>query len=65
MTKTIKLAVKRLRVTRNKKIIRRTAQQCHFKSKESGNVRRFKRKPHRDMSPTMVKMVRRKNVAKK
>jgi ribosomal protein L35 len=63
MTKTIKLAAKRLRVTRNKKIMRRTAQQCHFKSKESGNVRRSKRKARRDLSPIMVKMVRRKKVA--
>jgi hypothetical protein len=43
--------------------MRRTAQQCHFKSKESGNVRRSKRKARRDLSPIMVKMVRRKKVA--
>lgn len=65
MTKTIKLAAKRLRVTRNGKIMRRTAQQCHFKSKESGNDRRYKRKPRRDMSPILVKMVRRRKITGK
>jgi ribosomal protein L35 len=64
MTKTLKLAAKRLRITRNKKIIRRTTAQCHFKSKEGGNMRRSKRKVHQDLSPIMVKMAKRLSLKK-
>ena len=54
--KTIKLAAKRLRVTKQKKILRRVSQQGHFKSKESGNVRRAKRKNVRGSSPVFIKL---------
>jgi ribosomal protein L35 len=45
MKKKLNLAKKRLRVTKNKKIIRRLAQQGHLKAKETGKERRNKRKP--------------------
>ena len=41
--KTNKSMVKRFKITKNKKIIKRTAGQAHFNAKERGNVRRNKR----------------------
>lgn len=40
--KTNKSYTKRLRVTKNGKILARTPGQCHFNAKESGNIRRKK-----------------------
>ena len=54
--KTVKLVAKRLRITRNKKVMRRIAQQGHFKSKESGNVRRNKRRQVLDSGPVFTKL---------
>jgi ribosomal protein L35 len=41
--KTIKAVSKRVRVTKTKKIIKKTAGQDHFNSRESGKVTREKR----------------------
>ena len=41
--KTNKSYTKRLRVTKNGKILARTPGQCHFNAKESGNIRRAKK----------------------
>lgn len=42
--KTLKLVTKRLKMTKKGKVLRRTMQQGHGKSKESGNLTRLKRK---------------------
>ena len=41
--KTRKAVVKRFRITKNKKVIKRTAGQDHFNARESGQTRRNKR----------------------
>lgn len=42
--KTNKSYTKRLKVTKNGKILARKPGQCHFNAKESGNITRGKRK---------------------
>lgn len=42
--KTYKAAAKRLRITKNKKMVHVTAGQDHFNSRESGKVTRAKRR---------------------
>ena len=41
--KTIKAVTKRVRVTKTKKVLKKTAGQDHFNSHESGNTTRAKR----------------------
>ncbi|MFA5047956.1 MAG: 50S ribosomal protein L35 [Patescibacteria group bacterium] len=42
--KTRKAVTKRFRVTKNKKVIKRTAGQDHFNARESGQTKRQKRR---------------------
>ncbi len=42
--KTHKAVAKRFKITKNKKVLKRRARQSHFNAKESGKVRRRKRK---------------------
>lgn len=42
--KTYKAAAKRVRLTKNKKMVHKTAGQDHFNSRESGKVTRAKRR---------------------
>ncbi|OGY39640.1 MAG: hypothetical protein A2418_02140 [Candidatus Brennerbacteria bacterium RIFOXYC1_FULL_41_11] len=58
MKKTLKLLSKRIRVTKNKKIIHRQKQQGHNKAKESPNVRRAKRKPIRSQSTVISQAIK-------
>lgn len=60
MGKKLNLAKKRLRVTKNKKIIRRSAQQGHLKAKETGNERRNKRKPQVEINNPIFKKINKK-----
>ncbi|HOM68371.1 MAG TPA: hypothetical protein PLA57_01125 [Candidatus Paceibacterota bacterium] len=60
MEKKLNLAHKRLRVTKNKKIIRRSAQQGHLKAKETGNERRSKRKPRIEIENPIFKKITKK-----
>lgn len=60
MVKTLKAAAKRLKITQRKKILHHLSQQSHFKAKESGKVRRLKRKLARVNShPEFLKFVKR------
>ncbi len=54
--KTVKAFAKRLRVTKNKKIIHRSAGQDHFNSRDTGNQTRKKRRDHA-MSETKRKTI--------
>ncbi len=45
--KTRKSVIKKVRVTKNKKVIRRYTKQNHFNSKQTGKFKRFKRKDQR------------------
>lgn len=58
MKKTLKLAAKRLKITKRSKILRRLSQQGHFKSKENGNIRRAKRKPTQKTSTILTKILK-------
>ena len=60
MEKKLNLAKKRLRVTKNKKIVRRSAQQGHLKAKETGNERRGKRKPQIEINNPIFKKINKK-----
>jgi len=60
MGKKLNLAKKRLRVTKNKKIIRRSVQQGHLKAKETGNERRNKRKPRIEIDGPIFKKITKK-----
>ncbi len=42
--KTRKSISKRFKLTKNNKVVKRKAGQCHFNAKESGNITRMKRK---------------------
>ena len=42
--KTRQAVAKRFKITKNKKVIKRTAGQDHFNARESGNTKRNKRK---------------------
>lgn len=55
--KTKKLVKKRVRVTKNKKILIRTGGQDHFNSRESGRVTRNKRRD-KNISSANVKNVK-------
>ena len=57
MGKTLTLVTSRLRVTKNKKVIYRAAQQGHKKAKESGNITRGKRKPQQSRTSAYRKVV--------
>jgi len=49
---------KRLKITKRGKVLRRLSQQGHFKAKESGKIRRSKRKPYRtDQNPFVRKEI--------
>lgn len=43
--KTIKAVAKRVRITKNKKVIKKKCGQDHFNSREPGKVTRKKRRP--------------------
>lgn len=60
MIKKLNLANKRLRITKNKKIIRRSAQQGHLKAKETGDERRSKRKPRVEIDDPILKKIAKK-----
>jgi len=45
--KTHKATAKRVKITRNDKIIQRTAGQDHFNSRESGKITKNKRRDHK------------------
>lgn len=55
--KTYKAAAKRLRITRNKKIVHKTAGQDHFNTRESGKVTRGKRRA-RTLSQSYMRSVK-------
>lgn len=52
-----KAAAKRLRITKNKKVVHRTAGQDHFNSRESGKVTKAKRR-HRVLSGSFRRSVK-------
>ena len=54
--KTHKATAKRIKITRKKKMIQRTAGQDHFNSRESGKVTKNKRKDHR-ISKSNIKAI--------
>lgn len=56
--KTHKATAKRFRVTKNKKVIKRTAGQSHFNGKESGNTRRGKRSDKQIGCEALAKTIR-------
>ena len=60
MEKKLNLAHKRLRVTKNKKIVRRSAQQGHLKAKETGDERRNKRKLQIEIENPIFKKIAKK-----
>ena len=60
MRKKLNLAHKRLRITRNKKIVRRTVQQGHSKAKETGEERRNKRKSIIEVKNPIFKKITKK-----
>ncbi|MCD6149783.1 50S ribosomal protein L35 [bacterium] len=45
--KTRKSVIKKVRITKNKKVIRRYTKQNHFNSKQTGKFKRFKRNDQR------------------
>jgi len=58
MRKTLKLLSKRIRITKNKKIIHRQKGQGHNKAKENPNARRGKRKPIRSQSTVISQAIK-------
>ena len=56
--KTHKAISKRIRVTKNKKLKIRTGGQDHFNAKETGNVRRNKRRD-KNLSQANIKNIKR------
>jgi len=54
--KTHKATAKRVRITKNKKMIQRTAGQDHFNSRESGKITKNKRRDHK-VSKANVKAI--------
>lgn len=57
--KTNKAAAKRFKLTKKKKIIKRTAGQDHFNSRERGNTTRNKRRDKKILNKTDVKTIKR------
>ncbi len=49
--KTHKATSKRIRITKNKKLVQRTSGQDHFNSRETGKVTRNKRRDHKVAKP--------------
>ena len=45
--KTRKSVIKKVKITKNKKVIRRYTKQNHFNSKQTGKFKRFKRSDQR------------------
>ncbi|MFH1175519.1 MAG: 50S ribosomal protein L35 [bacterium] len=60
--KTNKSLAKRLRITKNKKVIARTCGQDHFNAKESGNVKRAKRSDQNLASSSLTKSIKQRFV---
>lgn len=56
--KTHKATAKRFKVTKNKKVLKRTAGQGHFNGKETGNTRRQKRNDKTIGCDTLAKTVK-------
>jgi ribosomal protein L35 len=54
--KTIKAVAKRVRITKSKKIMKKTSGQDHYNSRERGNTTRNKRKEH-EISDTRAKNI--------
>ncbi|MCK5459875.1 50S ribosomal protein L35 [Candidatus Parcubacteria bacterium] len=57
--KTNKAAAKRFKLTKKKKIIKRTAGQDHFNSQERGNTTRNKRRDKKIMNKADAKTIKR------
>lgn len=55
--KTYQAGAKRMRITKNKKVVHRTAGQDHFNSRESGKVTKGKRR-HRVLSGSYTRSVK-------
>ncbi len=55
--KTYQAGAKRLRITKNKKVVHRTTGQDHFNSRESGSVTKGKRR-HRVLSSSYTRSVK-------
>lgn len=58
MKKTLKLLAKRIKITRKKKVLHRKAQLSHFKSKDTPDLRRHKRKEKKSQSPVIKKAIK-------
>ncbi|KKT85486.1 MAG: hypothetical protein UX26_C0037G0006 [Parcubacteria group bacterium GW2011_GWC1_45_9] len=56
MKKTLKLISKRIRITKNKKLMHRQKKQGHNKAKENPDARRLRRKPISSRS-TVIRQV--------
>ncbi|TRZ78486.1 hypothetical protein D4R87_00670 [bacterium] len=62
--KTNKSISKRVRVTKNKKVMAKVCGQAHFNAKEPGSVRRTKRSPQSLRSSCMPKKTWQKIISK-
>ncbi|MEA3272544.1 MAG: 50S ribosomal protein L35 [Patescibacteria group bacterium] len=58
MTKTKKAIQKRFSITKKGKVLKRHAGQDHFNSRDSGNIKRKKRKDH-EISKSFQKTIKR------
>jgi ribosomal protein L35 len=58
MRKTLKLLSKRIRITKNKKVIHRQKGQGHNKAKDNPNIRRAKRKSISSQSSVIAQAIK-------
>jgi len=62
--KTNKSIAKRLRITKNKKVVAKKSGQDHFNAKESGNTKRAKRSSQTLKSSSITRSIRQRMVNK-